>query len=157
MKVLEEKNARMTFWKHRIFTFFCLCGWFVVVSRVKQKRSTIVKIQLIRNEKIPKYSGEVLIKRMDGLEFRSQISDISVKDIKVTENSALLRVNVDKFNPLNQMANYDASKTDKATLKSRHHDIMMDNFALEKTIPDLLFAVATSHAEGIFLFDQTKK
>ena len=109
LKELEEKNSRMIVWKHRIFTFVCLIEWFLIIRKLAQRRRTILKIQLIQNDKIPKYSGEVLIKRMDGLEFRSQISDISVKEIKVTENVALLRINVDKFNPLNQMKNYDAS------------------------------------------------
>ena len=94
---------------------------------------------------------------MDGLEFRSLINEISVKETESAEKrSEYIHVTIDHWNPMNQSAYYDPSKVDKDKLKPRGFDILMENFAMENLVPDLLFAVTTEHAEGIFLFDVTK-
>lgn len=44
-----------------------------------QGKHTIRTIKLIKHKQNPRYSGEVLITRIDGLDFRALISEISLK------------------------------------------------------------------------------
>jgi hypothetical protein len=61
----------------------------------------ISKIDLIQHPKNARYSGELLLRRMDGLEFRSLISEVSIDRVNSEEHRPNMSVKITSFNPFN--------------------------------------------------------
>lgn len=138
-------------WFDRLLGFVAVLAWLSILQRRGQTKQMLSKIDLIQHPKNPRYSGELLVRRMDGLEFRSLISDVSIDRVNSEDHRPNMSVKITNFNPLNQQKDYSPDKLDKSLLRDSFFTLLMDDLVFDKElaaatgmktsiVPDLLFA-----------------